>query len=285
MVERLSGRLHDTRRAAHWRNVMLRITGTTLIRIALCMALVCAFAATTSADTFMRQVHHTPEMQYMGQVTPARTDTGTIWVAEDRVAALTNKNSAVVVRADLGRMYMIDHNAKKYTELPVNFNELMDSVAAAAGEDLSDEKLQQAKQMMAQMMGEVKMTVTPTDETQEIRGYNTRKYIVDMSMSMGQYKTEMWVAKDVKINTEALWSATNAMLAILPGFDDMIAKMKSIEGLPIKSTTTTTMMGQEMVSTFEVVELITKDAPAGTYEVPEGYTKESFGAQMPGMEE
>ncbi len=270
---------------ALWRNHMSRFTGTVVVRVAMFAALICALAGAASADIYMVQVHHTPELQMMGQTQPARTDTGSVWVTSDKVASLTGDNTSIIVRADLGKMYMIDHGAKKYTELPVNFNDMVDSMMAEAAEDSDDAQLAQAKEMMKQMMGEVKMTVTPTDSTQKIRDWDTRKYVAEITMSMGTTVSDMWVTKDVDINYEALWSATNAMLAILPGFDDMIAKMKTIEGMPVKTITTTTMMGQKMTSTFEVIEISTKDAPAGIYEVPEGYTKESFGKSMPGMGE
>lgn len=262
---------------------MSRINGNALVRVALLLAMVCLLASAASADTFIRQVTHSPELQMMGQTQPARTDTGTIWIGEDRVAMITDVNRKVVVRADKGVMYMIDNSAKKYTELPVDFGELVDSMVAEAAEGTPEPELEQAKQMMKQMMGEVKMTVTPTDSTMKIREWDTRKYISEITMNMGTTTSEMWVTEDADVDFEVLWSAMSAMLAILPGFDDMVKEMSQIKGIPIKTSTTTTMMGQKMTTTNEVLEISTNDAPDGTYDVPEGYTKESFGKSMPGM--
>ncbi len=50
--------------------------------------------------------------------------------------------------------------------------------------------------------------------------------------------------------------------------------MKKIDGYWVSSETTANMMGMNIRTTTEVLEIAQKDAPAGTFDVPEGYTKQ-----------
>ena len=45
---------------------------------------------------------------------------------------------------------------------------------------------------------------------------------------------------------------------------------------PVKTTGSANIMGKELKTTSEVLEVATKDAPAGTYALPEGYAKKDF---------
>jgi len=55
--------------------------------------------------------------------------------------------------------------------------------------------------------------------------------------------------------------------------ENAVDELKKIEGFQIKSVTTMSVMGQEMTSTQEVLEIGRKNAPAGTYTLPSGYEK------------
>ena len=55
--------------------------------------------------------------------------------------------------------------------------------------------------------------------------------------------------------------------------DQSIQEMAKIDGYQIKTETTMNMMGSDINSYLEVVEISEKAAPAGTYVVPEGFKK------------
>jgi hypothetical protein len=55
--------------------------------------------------------------------------------------------------------------------------------------------------------------------------------------------------------------------------DAMVEKRKAIKGFPVASSTSTNVMGHQMTSASEVVEISHAAIPATTWEVPAGYTK------------
>ena len=60
--------------------------------------------------------------------------------------------------------------------------------------------------------------------------------------------------------------------------ENSVKEMEKIKGFQIKSEMVMDMMGNEINTSFEVVEISEKSAPAGTYAAPEGYTKkDKFG--------
>jgi hypothetical protein len=63
------------------------------------------------------------------------------------------------------------------------------------------------------------------------------------------------------------------MMASQPGFDKIIAEMKKIKGVVVSQTGTVSVMGNDVTTTTQLLECEDKAAPAGTYELPAGYTK------------
>ena len=56
--------------------------------------------------------------------------------------------------------------------------------------------------------------------------------------------------------------------------DQSIQELSKIDGFWIKSETSINMMGSDINSYQEVVEISQKEAPDGTYIVPEGFKKQ-----------
>ena len=87
--------------------------------------------------------------------------------------------------------------------------------------------------------------------------------------------SEIWATEDIKIDYELYMTLGLSMMPKTPGLDKMLEEMKKIKGLIVLSTGTTSMMGTDVKNTQELLEVSKKSAPAGTYEVPEGYKKEN----------
>ena len=66
-----------------------------------------------------------------------------------------------------------------------------------------------------------------------------------------------------------------SMMPKTPGLDKMLEEMKKIKGLIVLSTGTTSMMGTDVKTTQELLEVSEKMAPAGTYNIPTGYKKQN----------
>ncbi len=215
------------------------------------------------ADTFFKQISHTDPVTMMGQTQPAQNDTVSVWIGENKGYMNTGDNRAFLLLADEGKMYFIDYEKKNYAELPVDF---------LAGKDA--EKAE-AIQGMA-MMGNVEATVTPTEETKKIGDWNATKYNLEIKMGMGQSKGEIWASEDLKINTDLYVTLSQAILSQMPGFTDMLEQMRQIKGVQVESSHEMNMMGAVIKTSTELLEFAEKDAPAGTYVLPEGFKETDF---------
>ena len=224
------------------------------------------------ADVYMKNKTHTDAMQIMGQSQPAKDATMTFWMTESRVRMDQDGGTSSLWVADQKVLYMIDHNKKQYAEMPLDFDKMFEQ---AGGDD------PQAKEAMAKMPGFMKnmmqgmsAKVTETGETKVINGWNCRKYLIEMNMGMaGTTNMESWATQDIKIDYTKIFTATNAMMAAMPGFDKIIQEMKKVKGVVVYQTAKSKVMGTEVGSTTELVEAGDKAAPAGTYDLPAGYKK------------
>jgi len=219
------------------------------------------FPLLAKGDVLVKKTSHTGEVTMMGQTKPAKDEQGVIWLAKDKMREDTGLNSTIV-RLDLNRIFMIDNSAKTYSEieLPV---------------DLEKAFPPEAKQMM-QMM-QVTATVTDTGETQQIKGWNCKKYLAEITVSMMGMnmptKMETWTTKDIDIDLDLYKKLYDVTLLLNPMIKDYIAEFEKMQGFPVLTKTSMTMMGTETKSQEEVISVEKKDAPAGTYDLPQGLTK------------
>ena len=228
------------------------------------------------ADVYIKQKNHTDEMKFMGQSQPAKDEMFVTWMGKNKARLDHGEDTSIIIRLDKKVMYTVNHAEMKYWEMP--YSETSDILTAAiAGSDLSDEEQAQAQKMMkgfAQMM-QPKVSVKETGETQKIKNWKCKKYIMTMKMMGVTSTSEIWATEDIKIDYELYMTLGLSMMPKTPGLDKMLEEMKKIKGLTVLSTATTSMMGTDVKSTQELLEVSKKSAPAGTYEVPEGYKKEN----------
>jgi hypothetical protein len=173
-------------------------------------------------------------------------------------------------------MYMINHAEMKYTEMPIDSKGDIFS-SAIAGSDLSGEEQAEAKKMMegfATMM-KPKVTVTATGETQKIKNWNCKKYNMTMSMMGATTKSETWASEDIKIDYELYRNLTFSLMGQTPGIEDMMKETEKIKGIVVLSTGAMSMMGTDVKTTQELLEVTEKMAPGGTYNIPTGYKKQN----------
>ncbi len=198
----------------------------------------------------------------MGQTQPAKDEEGATWLGRDKMREDEGQSKSTIVRFDLKKILVLEHDKKQYAEidLPVDFEKVLPP---------------QAKQMM-QMMN-VTAKVTETEETQTLNEWGCKKYLVEIGISMMgmemPMKMEMWVTKDLGIDLDQYEQFYSEMLSLQPMFKDFTEEFKKIDGYPVKTQMTMSMMGTETNSLEEVISVEEMDAPAGTYDIPEGYTK------------
>jgi len=92
-------------------------------------------------------------------------------------------------------------------------------------------------------------------------------------------KSNIWATQDIDIDYDLYYLATNAMMASMPGFEDLVSEFNKIKGITVLSEGEIDMMGSKTTSSNELLEYKEATPPAGIYEIPAGYKKIS----MPGM--
>lgn len=229
-------------------------------------------AAQARADVFMKQKMHTDAMQIMGRSQPAKDSAMTIWLTENKVRMDNDDGTSSLLFADQKVLYMIDNNKKQYAEMPLDFDKMMQE---AAGENpKAAEAMAHMPGFMKNMMQGMSAKVTETNEVKTIGNWKCRKYLVEMNLGMaGTTNAESWATEDIKLDYAKVFTAANAMMAAMPGFDKIIQEMKKIKGVVVYQTGKTSVMGAEVGTTTELVEAGDKAAPAGTYDLPAGYKK------------
>ena len=242
-----------------------RSWGVLLLLIVFCLAL---GRVPARGDVYMKQKTHTGSFTMMGRTQPEKEETNVVWLGENKVRVDNGNGQSVLLLGDKGLIYVIDNNKKTYMEMPLDMGKAMDEAMAGQGE-----KNPAAAAMMKGMMGGMSATVTDSGETKRIGAWSCRKYLVAMKMPMGESNSETWATEGIKIDPKPYFTAMYAMMASMPGFQDMMKEMQKIKGVVAYQSTTTKMRGSDVTSTMELLECADKGAPAGTYDLPAGYAK------------
>lgn len=218
-----------------------------------------------SADTKMVMKSHTDAYQVMGQQQPAQDTDVTFWIGDDR-AARSDGETAIILRPDQKKVFVVNHENKTYSvlDLPVDMMAM-----------LPEASRQQMEPMMKKM--EMTATVEPTGERKEINGWSARLYNVSLSNQIGmKIASKVWASTDVGVDLGTFREMSKTMASLQPGFGAAADKLLEIEGVPVLMESDVQMMGSQFSSNEELVSASNQDAPAGTYEVPEGYTEQQF---------
>jgi len=237
-----------------------------------------ALPPAAQADAFLRQVRHTDGFQAMGQTVPASTDTTGLWFADNKARMDTGDESSVIVRADTGIVYLLDHEKHTYIEMPIGEKGLLGAMTGGEGEDAEQAEMMQS--MMAGMLANIEVTVTPTEERKKIRDWNTRKYVLNIKLPMGATSSEIWASPEIKVDLKLFRTMSDALAGPLAGLEKKMQEMEKIEGMEVYSISTTDMMGAKVKTTTELIEYTSQLAPGGIFDLPAGYSKTSMMESM-----
>lgn len=220
-------------------------------------------AITVSADNYLVQKKHTDAFKMMGQTVPAKDEQSVMWSSGDKMCLNPDKDTISIIRLDKKVLWVIYKKSKKYSELN------LDSLTAMANK---------VKNEMADMPGmgnmmNVSATVTPTTETKQIGKWNCTKYQIISTMPMTSVETVSWNSTDIKVDYDAYAKMKNFSSAMMPGFNDMIKELQKIKGFPVYSESVSKIMGNELKSSEELIEISDKAAPEGIYDIPSGFKK------------
>ena len=181
-----------------------------------------------------------------------------IWVGADRLRRDEGDTSSIL-RLDTGKVYLLNHAEKTYAEV--------------AAPDL---------QKPAAERSPMKVEVTETGESKRVGKWNARKYKVEISNPDGLHLvTTIWASKDVDAY-QAYGKLSPILAALQTGSAEWSRKMRQIDGFPVVQESDVDMGGSRFKTREELVAVETKEAPAGTYDPPAGYTAQAQTPQPPG---
>lgn len=221
-------------------------------------------AAPLAADTVLTIRSHTDAFQMMGQNTPAEDSTYTYWYGDGGVRYDMGETS-ILLRPDRKKFYVIDHAEKNYSALDVPLD-----MSKMVSPDMAP-----MMEQMARMMA-VTTTVTPTGRTGEYGGRTCKFTRVDISMPMMTMSMDQCLTEDLPIDWSKYKEIAIANASLAPNQQWMKDLAQKLDGFPVRTDSTTTMMGKELKSWQQLESVEEKEAPVGTYEVPAGYSEVRF---------
>jgi hypothetical protein len=216
-------------------------------------ALLLLTAAPALADTLL-----TVRSSIAGlKIAPSQAEPIRIWIGGEKGDRLRRDegDTSYILRLDRGKLYVVNHADKTYSELALPVD---------------------ARKIGAPPEMQVKAQVTATEETKKIGSWSARKYRVDITNPAGLHlDTTVWASPDVASH-QALTRLAASIAALQPGSADWSQKLPQIEGFPVLQEAEVTMGTSHFRTREELVGIETKDAPAGTYEPPAGYTAQAY---------
>lgn len=217
-----------------------------------------------NADHVIKGKKHTDAFSMAGRSQPAKDEDTTTWLAKDKMRQDVGEVTTLI-RMDKNKMYMINHSDKTYSEMDLPFN--LEEILPA-----------DAKQMMDAM--DISSSITDTGETQTINNWKCKKYLVEISVSMMgmsmPIKMDLWTSKDLGVDLNEFKQLYTKTLAMNPMFKDFIGEFEKIDGYPVLTEFSMDMMGAQQKYKEEVISVEKTSPPAGTYDLPEGYTKTAY---------
>jgi hypothetical protein len=222
--------------------------------------IVLLFAGISAADVKVVKMTHQDGFTIMGQTQPPEDREQTSWIGNDRMF-MDQGSTTTIVRLDLMKLYVIDHDTKSYhvLDLPIDLSKLIPP---------------EMQPMLAMMQFDV--TVTPSDERKQVGEWDARRYDMTMSSQMFSMESTMWVTKVEGYDPKAFNDMYVHLNSLQPGMADVVKEMTKIEGLVVEQKGVMTMMGNEVGTSEKTVSIEDMPAPAGTYDPPAGYTEKPF---------
>lgn len=236
-----------------------------LLTLAILIIIALVFSPTlANADHVIKGKKHTDAFSMMGQSQPEKDEETTTWLGKDKMRQDVG-DLTTLIRLDINKMYIVNHSDKTYSEMNLPFS--LEEILPA-----------ETKQMLDTM--DISSSITDTGETQTINSWNCKKYLIEISVSMMgmsmPIEMKIWTSKDLGVNLKEFKELYTKTLAANPMLKDFIPDFEKMEGFPVLTEFSMDMMGAQQKSREEVLSVEKMGVPAGTYDLPEGYTKTAY---------
>ncbi|MDQ7006527.1 MAG: DUF4412 domain-containing protein [Acidobacteriota bacterium] len=223
------------------------------------LLLAAILAAPTLADTKIVEVRRTEASEVMGHSEPAREETVTLWLGEDRLRTDLGKK-VMLIRLDEQRFYILHPEERRYsvTDLPISLKNIV-----------PDPMWPMIEPMIDRM--KIEVHVTPGSETKKISGFDCRRYDMEMSSATFKAHSVIWASEQIPLPAAATRMLTATLFVMQTELDRLVEEMSKIRGYRVYQETVTEYMGSKSRTIEEVRSVEQLDPPAGLYSVPEGY--------------
>ena len=232
-----------------------------MTRILASVLLVLLASPAFAADVFVRIKTHSDPTAAGGQAQPARDDVTEQWYGPGKTAQ-SGGDGGFIVDLEKNMAYMVNHRDKSYVPMPLP----IDITKVLPPE-------------LAQMAPRMQMTasVTPTTDTKTIGSWPCTAYDVSLTVMGMPMALRVWASTAVP--AALLDYASQVTPVFLQGqmrlTDESVKEFAKIRGFQVATELTADMMGARMRTTTEVVEIVEKPAPAGTFAPPAGYAQKA----------
>lgn len=244
------------------------------VMIGLAMLAIFLFLGTvSSAEDYLKMRHVSEPYEVMGQRQAATEEDVEVWLSGNKARMNSSDRTSVIFDGDQQMMYILDHAEQSYTEVPMNLSEAMAGIfeGQEGGQDMAN--------MMSQMMGammQVQATVVDTGVSRTVNDWPCRVYELTMNMPMGNTVSEICATEEIDVDVSMYNKIGQAMMVGQQGFEDMLREMEKIRGVAVLTISRAEVMGTTMVTREELLEHSKMAAPAGSFDIPEGYAKQRF---------
>jgi len=134
----------------------------------------------------------------------------------------------------------------------------------------SERKLSQSLQLMKMFKQNQVIELKDTGNKKKIGKYDCHEYIITNKGQLVNYTQEMWVTKEIKIMKE-FKDIFDAFKQYSP---EMSEKLASLDGYPILTKITSSVMGTIIVNTSELTKVEKKKLDDKIFDIPEGFKLE-----------
>ncbi len=218
-----------------------------------------------NADFVIKKTKQTTEIPTNGSNQKSNNEDGTTWISKNKMRQDDGGITSIIIRFDKNKVFILNHVEKTYSEmaLPIKLEE-----------NLTPE----AKQIIRVM--KITSSVAETQEKRVIKGWTSRKFMADISISMMgmdmPMTMEIWASTETGINLKTYRRFYEVLLSMNPFTKDLVGELRKIEGYPVLTKISMRVKGVETKSQEEVITVEENRVPKGTYDLPSGYTQVSY---------
>jgi hypothetical protein len=233
-------------------------------RAALAILILTLCAASAGADTLYTLKSHTDAFEVAGQKQPAKDAQVQVWVGGDKLRR-DEDGQSMIVRLDRNLLYLVDHEDKTFSEIPLPID--LRKMMPKGSEEMAD-------QIAAGM--KLSVQVTPRDETRKVNQWNTKRYDVAVSSAMGmKIATTLWVSKEIE-GFAPLNKLAATVASLQPGSAAWVRELEKVDGFPVLQESNVDALGARFSTREELLSIEAKEAAAGAYDPPAGYTARPY---------